>query len=153
MATDADADDDNGPDGPPGGPPLAAFARAATWLDGLLRGSLGPHGAHKVLTSATGRVLVTKHGGAVLDALDARGSRARALVLSAARAHARAYGDGSIGFVLMLAEALRRIDACIAAGALGGATRARLTRALEHVVARWLPDVALPTMRLSLIHI
>lgn len=126
---------------------LGRFAAAAAALEGVVRTSLGPHGAHKVLTSAAGRVLVTKSGGAMLDAVGAAGSAPMRVVLDAARAHGRACGDGTASFVLMLAEALRRIDACVRAAALGAATRPRLVGALARVAARWLPERALPALR------
>jgi hypothetical protein len=128
------------------GDALSEFARAAAALDGVVRTSIGPHGAQKIVTSATGRVLVTKNGSAMLNALSAESPPMRVL-LDAARAHGAARGDGTISFVVMLAEALRRIDACVRARSLGEPSRVRLVRALSQVALRWLPDEALPLLR------
>jgi chaperonin GroEL (HSP60 family) len=125
---------------------LGAFAQAAAVLEGVVGTSIGPHGAHKVITSATGKVLVTKSGAAILDALSAD-TPAMLVLLEAARRHGRAHGDGTISFVLMVAEALRQLDACVRACALGAPTRARLARALAHAASCWLPTVAFPALR------
>ncbi|KAJ1630766.1 hypothetical protein T492DRAFT_592575, partial [Pavlovales sp. CCMP2436] len=88
------------------GDALGELAQAAAALEGVVRSSIGPHGAQKIVTSATGRVLVTKNGSAMLTALTADSPPMRVL-LDAARAHGAACGDGTISFVIMLAEALR----------------------------------------------
>lgn len=126
---------------------LQDFASAAGALEGVVRTSIGPHGAQKIITSATGRVLVTKSGSAMLDAIEASSSAPMRVVLGAARTHGQMHGDGTASFVLMLAEALRRIDACLSSAALGEASRPRLVGALTHVAARWLPERALRELR------
>ncbi|XP_067275733.1 Bardet-Biedl syndrome 10 protein [Pseudorasbora parva] len=78
-------------------------------LECVVRRCLGPDGGSVLLTRDTGETLITRHGQRVLCALQLEHPVAR-MVLDCMCAHAKATGDGTKSFILLLAALLRGIQ-------------------------------------------
>ncbi|XP_064599047.1 Bardet-Biedl syndrome 10 protein homolog [Liolophura sinensis] len=70
--------------------------------------AFGPHGGKSMITSATGKVLVTTNGGTILKALNLSHPVAKLIVTSAIR-HSDVNGCGSKTFVLYVTGALETV--------------------------------------------
>lgn len=128
---------------------LDSAVSAAASLESLVSTSLGPHGREKVITSATGRVLVTRSGASMLRALGVTHVHGRLLV-DTALAASDTHGEGASTLILIAGELLRQVCSCVETSALGRQTRGRLVRALARVLLHWLPTAMVPGVRESL---
>ncbi|CAM4579958.1 unnamed protein product [Leuciscus chuanchicus] len=77
-------------------------------LECVVRRCLGPDGGSVLFTRDTGETLVSRHGQRLLCALHLEHPMAR-MVLDCMCAHAKATGDGTKSFILLLAALLRGI--------------------------------------------
>ncbi|XP_039510245.1 Bardet-Biedl syndrome 10 protein isoform X2 [Pimephales promelas] len=78
-------------------------------LECVVRRCLGPDGGSVLFTRDTGETLVSRHGRRLLCALHLEHPMAR-MVLDCMCAHAKATGDGTKSFILLLAALLRGIQ-------------------------------------------
>ncbi|XP_077049866.1 BBSome complex assembly protein BBS10 [Siphateles boraxobius] len=78
-------------------------------LECVVRRCLGPDGGSVLFTRDTGETLVSRHGQRLLCALHLEHPMAR-MVLDCMCAHAKATGDGTKSFILLLAALLRGIQ-------------------------------------------
>uniref|UniRef100_A0A673G6Y3 Bardet-Biedl syndrome 10 protein-like n=2 Tax=Sinocyclocheilus rhinocerous TaxID=307959 RepID=A0A673G6Y3_9TELE len=78
-------------------------------LECVVRRCLGPDGGSVLFTRDTGETLITRHGQRVLRTLHLQHPMAR-MVLDCVCAHAKATGDGTKSFLLLLAALLREIQ-------------------------------------------
>ncbi|XP_073707056.1 Bardet-Biedl syndrome 10 protein [Garra rufa] len=78
-------------------------------LECVVRRCLGPDGGSVLFTRDTGETLITRHGQRLLSTLHLQHPMAR-MVLDCVCAHAKATGDGTKSFILLLAALLRGIQ-------------------------------------------
>ncbi|XP_037374758.1 T-complex protein 1 subunit theta-like 2 [Talpa occidentalis] len=113
--------------------PLLSSLPAAQTLARVLRPCYGPHGRQKLLVTAKGETVFTRHATAILRALELEHPAAR-LLRDAAQAQAEHCGDGTAGLVLLACALLEQAEHLLQAGL----PRAQLREAYAAVVAETL---------------
>lgn len=88
---------------------LDKFASVCECLDNLLKTSYGPNALHCMLSTSTGRLIITSSGHFILGSLHLSHPVAR-LVIDAVRAHHEVTGDNSKTFILLISETMRLIS-------------------------------------------
>ncbi|XP_038070076.1 Bardet-Biedl syndrome 10 protein homolog [Patiria miniata] len=120
-------------------------------IEGLLRDSIGPNALHTMLTSPSGRVVITGDGLTILTSLHLSHPIAR-WILQHVKSHHDVTGDNSKSFVLIVTELLRQLQDAVSLKSTSSDSSSKqdliaVSQALETIHSEIFPEVVLPELR------
>ena len=124
---------------------LTTTSRLVSSIETILRPTFGPCGGDVLVETATGGIITSSDGSALLQSLGIAHPIAKLLV-DAALKRKEGHGDGASTLVLMVAAAFREILANVGPRAHANAYSARLAREIGELRRSVLPRIAIPAL-------